>query len=56
MNFDNDLNYEFLSNREKLNKLFEQQKHILDCFLERGAISKKEYDKSMDILKEKINR
>lgn len=46
--------YETLSREEKLKKLFEQQKHLLDCFLERGAISKAEYDKSLNGLISKI--
>ena len=42
--------YETLSREEKLKKLFDQQKH----FLERGAISKAEYDKSLSGLISKI--
>ena len=46
--------YESLSRADKLKKLFEQQKHLLDCFLERGAISKAEYEKSLNGLKDKM--
>ena len=54
MNPDNANPYESLSRADKLKKLFEQQKHVLDCFLERGAISKAEYEKSLNGLKDKI--
>lgn len=54
MNPDNANPYESLSRADKLKKLFEQQKHVLDCFLERGAISKAEYDKSLNGLKDKM--
>ena len=46
--------YNYLSREEKLRKLFEQQKHLLDCFLERGAISQADYEKSLNGLKEKM--
>ena len=54
MNLDNANPYESLSRADKLKKLFEQQKHVLDCFLERGAITKAEYEKSLNGLKDKI--
>ena len=54
MNPDNANPYESLSRANKLKKLFEQQKHLLDCFLERGAISKAEYEKSLNGLKDKM--
>ncbi len=54
MNPDNANPYESLSRADKLKKLFEQQKHLLDCFLERGAISKAEYEKSLNGLKDKM--
>ncbi len=54
MNPDNASPYESLSRADKLKKLFEQQKHLLDCFLERGAISKAEYEKSLNGLKDKM--
>lgn len=54
MNPDNANPYESLSRTDKLKKLFEQQKHLLDCFLERGAISKAEYEKSLNGLKDKM--
>ncbi len=54
MNPDNANPYESLSRSDKLKKLFEQQKHVLDCFLERGAISKAEYEKSLNGLKDKM--
>ena len=37
MNPNENSSYESLSRVDKLKKLFEQQKHVLDCFLERGA-------------------
>lgn len=39
-----------LTNKE----LFEKQKQTLDLFLERRAISKEDYDKSINALKAKI--
>ena len=54
MNPDNANPYESLSRADKLKKLFEQQKHVLDCFLERGAISKADYEKSLNGLKDKM--
>jgi len=56
MNPDNANPYESLSRADKLKKLFEQQKHLLDCFLERGAISKAEYEKSLQGLKDKMKK
>ena len=43
-----------LSNEEKKRLLFLQQKKTLDTFLERGAISKAQYDKSLHDLIEKM--
>jgi len=43
------------ASREARNReLFEKQKALLDTFLERGAISKAQYDKSLAGLKEKM--
>ncbi len=39
---------------EKKIDLFLRQKHTLDLFLERNAISKAQYDKSLGDLKEKM--
>jgi len=54
MNFDKTIPFESLSRANKLKKLFEQQKHVLDCFLESGAISQSDYEKSLSGLKEKM--
>ena len=54
MNLDESKPYAELSREDKLKKLFEQQKHVLDCFLERGAISKADYEKSLNGLITKI--
>ena len=43
-----------LSSEEKNKQLFLKQKHTLDLFLERNAISKKQYDKSLGDLREKM--
>ena len=43
-----------LSQDEKKHKLFLDQKATLDMFLERGAISKKQYDKSLNDLRMKM--
>ena len=47
-----------LSKEEKKKELFRSQKHTLDLFLERGAISRAQYDKSLGdlILKMGIGR
>ena len=44
----------FLNAEEKKRALFLQQKHTLDLFLERRAISQKQYDKSLGDLREKM--
>jgi hypothetical protein len=44
----------FLNTEEKKRALFLQQKHTLDLFLERRAISQKQYDKSLGDLREKM--
>ena len=43
-----------LSSAEKKHKLFLDQKATLDLFLERGAISKKQYEKSLHDLRVKM--
>lgn len=46
--------WENLSPEEKKKELFIKQKHTLDLFLERNAISKSQYDKSLGDLREKM--
>ena len=43
-----------LSTEEKKIQLFLNQKQTLDMFLERGAISQAQYDKSLGDLREKM--
>lgn len=43
-----------LSPEEKNKQLFLKQKHTLDLFLERNAISREQYDKSLGDLREKM--
>ena len=43
-----------LTYEEKQRELFERQKKLLDTFLERHAITKEQYDKSLGDLKEKM--
>ena len=43
-----------LSYEEKNKHLFQQQKETLDLFLERGAITQAQYDKSLHDLIEKM--
>ena len=43
-----------LSPEEKKQQLFLNQKDTLDLFLERGAISQVQYDKSLGDLREKM--
>ena len=46
--------YSELTSEEKKIDLFLRQKHTLDLFLERNAISKAQYDKSLGDLIEKM--
>ena len=46
--------WEELSSEEKKKELFLQQKHTLDLFLERHAITKQQYEKSLGDLREKM--
>ena len=43
-----------LSPEEKKRQLYEKQKHTLDLFLQRNAITKAQYDKSLGDLTEKM--
>ena len=45
-----------LSYAEKNRELFERQKHLLGMFQERGAISKKQYEKSLHDLTKYMGR
>ena len=49
-----DRGWDQLTGEEKKIQLFINQKHTLDMFLERGAISKAQYDKSLGDLREKM--
>ena len=42
------------SHEEQLKTLYLDQKHMLDLFLERGAISQAQYDKSLGDLTRKM--
>ena len=46
--------WETLTPEEKKEALFREQKHTLDLFLERNAISQEQYDYSLSILVEKM--
>lgn len=46
--------WETMSSEEKKKQLFLNQKRTLDLFLERNAISKAQYDKSLGDLIEKM--
>lgn len=46
--------FETQSKKEKQKVLFERQKQLLDTFLQHGAISKADYEKSLSALKEKM--
>ena len=48
------INWERMTPEEKKKQLFLNQKHTLDLFLERGAISLAQYDKSLGDLREKM--
>ena len=51
---DNKKQWETLSPEEKKKELFIRQKHTLDLFLERHAISQNQYDKSLGVLRDKM--
>lgn len=46
--------WENLSPEEKQKELFLRQKHTLDLFLKRNAISQTQYDKSLGDLRDKM--
>ena len=46
--------FETMTDEEKKKELFRRQKETLDTFLENGAISKEDYEKSLSYLKEKM--
>lgn len=46
--------WEHLTPDEKKKELFLRQKHTLDLFLERNAISQSQYDKSLGDLRDKM--
>lgn len=50
-----EISWNELSPEEKKKELFLQQKHTLDLFLARRAISQAQYDKSLGDLREKMN-
>ena len=51
---DSQTSWENLTQEEKKKRLFLKQKQTLDLFLERNAISKAQYDKSLGDLVEKM--
>jgi len=51
---DSQTSWENLTPEEKKKRLFLKQKQTLDLFLERNAISKSQYDKSLGDLVEKM--
>lgn len=51
---DSQTSWENLTLEEKKKRLFLKQKQTLDLFLERNAISKAQYDKSLGDLVEKM--
>ena len=51
---DSQIVWENLNPEEKKKQLFLKQKKMLDLFLERNAISKAQYDKSLGDLTEKM--
>ena len=48
------IEWERLSPEEKKIELFRKQKRLLDTFLEKNAISKAQYDKSLGDLRNKM--
>lgn len=54
MTTENDTVWDSLTYEEKNSLLFERQKKMLEEFLEKGALSKAQYDKSLHDLTEKM--
>ena len=54
MTTENDIAWDSLSYAEENRVLFERQKKMLEGFLERNAISKAQYEKSLHDLTEKM--
>ena len=54
MTTENDIVWDSLSYAEKNRVLYERQKHMLEEFLERNAISRTQYEKSLHDLTEKM--
>ena len=54
MKFIDDSGWEKMTQEEKKRVLFQKQKEVLDDFLERGAITKAQYDKSLGDMKKKM--
>jgi len=50
-----DKEWEVLSHEQKNHKLYLRQKALLDQFLEKGAISQEQHDKSLHDLTEKMH-
>ena len=50
----NNIAQENLTAEEKRHELYEQQKELLSTFLEHGAITQMQYDKSLHDLTEKM--
>ena len=54
MNDSNNYVWSALTPEQKKRQLYEKQKVLLDTFLERNAISREQYDKSLHDLTEKM--
>jgi len=54
MDYSNQDNWDTLTPEEKKTQLFLRQRDLLNAFLERGAISKVQYDKSLHDLTVKM--
>ena len=54
MNPEEEISWASLSYEEKNRQLYLRQKSMLDTFLEKGAISKSQYDKSLGDLSAKM--
>lgn len=50
----NTVDWDKLTHEQKIHQLYLKQKQILDMFLEHGAISKAQHDKSLHDMTEKM--
>lgn len=51
-----DVVWETLSHDEKNDRMIQQEKELLDTFLERNAITREEYEKAVRVLEDRFRK